>query len=151
MCCCSVTKLYLAICDPMKCSTPGLLVLHYLPALSQTHVHWVGDDIQSSQTLLSPSPPISNLTQHQGLFQWVSSLHQVAKVLEFQMQHQSFQWKFRTDFFRIDWFELLKVQGTLKSLLQHHSSKTLILQHLAFFVIQLSHPYMTTEKNHGFH
>ena len=58
--------------------------------------------------------------------------------------------KIQTDFFRIDWFELLEVQGTLKSLLQHHSSKTLILQHLAFFVIQLSHPYMTTEKNHRF-
>ena len=74
--------------------------------------------------------------QHQGLFQCVSSLHQVAKVLEFQLLHQSFQWIFRTDV-RIDWLDLLAVQGTLKSLLQHHSSKTSNLQHSAFFIVQL--------------
>ena len=74
------------------------------------------------------------------------SVLQVAKVLEFQLQHQSFQWIFRTDLFRTDWFILLAVQGTLKSLLQQHSSKTSILQHSAFFIVQLWHPYMTTGK-----
>ena len=84
-------------CDPMKCSTPGLPVHHQLPEFTQTHVHWVGDAIQLSHPLSSPSPPAFNLSQHQGLFKWVSSLHQVAKVLEFQFQHQSFQWTPRTD------------------------------------------------------
>ena len=82
----------------MDCSTPGFLVHHQLPELAQTHVHWVGDAIQPSHPLSSPSPPALNLFQLQGLFQWVSSSHQVAKVLEFQLQHQSFQWIFRTDF-----------------------------------------------------
>ena len=84
------------LCDPMDCSTLGLPVHHQLPELTQTQVHWVGDAIQPSHPLSSPSPPAFNLSQHQGLFQWVSSLHQVAKVLEFQ--HQFFQWIFRTDF-----------------------------------------------------
>ena len=79
------------------CSTPGLPVHHQLPALAQTHVHWVSDAIQLTQPLSSPSPAFS-LSQHQGLYQWVSSSYQVAKVLEFQLQHQSFQWIFRTDF-----------------------------------------------------
>ena len=96
--------------------------------------------------LSSTSPPAFNLSQQQGLFQRVSSSHQVAKVLKFQLQHQSFQWIFRTYSFRMDWFDLLAVQGTLKSLLQHHSSKVSILQRSAFFMIQLSHPYMTTGK-----
>ena len=80
------------LCDPMDCSTPGLPVHHQLLELAQTHVHRVGDAIQPSHPLSSPSPPALNLSQHQGLFKWVSSLHQVAKVLEFQLQHQSFQW-----------------------------------------------------------
>ena len=134
------------LCDPMDCTTPGFPVLHQLSELAQTHVHLVGDAIQLSHPLLSPSPPIFNLSQHQGLFQWVSSSHEVAKVLEFQLQHQSFQCIFRTDFLRIDWFDLLAVQGTLKSLLQHHSSKASILQCSAFFIVQLSHAYMTTGK-----
>ena len=79
----------------MDCSMPGLTVLHHFPELAQTHVHWVGDAIQP---LSPPSSPAFNLSQHQGLFQQVSSLHQVAKVLEFQLQHQSFQWIFRVDF-----------------------------------------------------
>ena len=87
-------------------------------------------------SLSSPFPPAFSLSQHQGLFQWVSSSHQVAKVLELQLQHQSFQWIFRTDSFRIDWFDLLAI----------HSSKASILWHLAFFMVQLSHPYMTTGK-----
>ena len=75
----------------------GLPVHHQLPELTQTHVHWVGNAIQPSHPLLSPSPPAFNLSQHQGLFKWVSSSHQVAIVSEFQLQHQSFQWTFRTD------------------------------------------------------
>ena len=87
-----------------------------------------------------------NLSQHQDLFKWVSSSHQVAKVLEFQLQHQSFQWIFMMISFRMGWLDLLAVQGTLKSLLQHQSSKASILWCSAFFIVQLSHPYMTTGK-----
>ena len=89
----SVTQLCLTLCNSMDCSMPGLLVHHQLLEFTQTHVHWVGDAIQPSHPLLSPSPFTFNLSQHQGLFKWVSSLHQVAKILEFQLQHQSFQWK----------------------------------------------------------
>ena len=91
-----VTQSCLTLCDPMNCSTPGLPVYHQLPEFTQTHVHWVNDAIQPSHPLSSPSPPAINLSQHRGLFQWVRSSHQVAKVLEFQPQ--SFQWIFRTDF-----------------------------------------------------
>ena len=83
----AVTQSCLILCDPMDCSTPGLPVHHQLPELTQTHVHWVGDAIQPSHPLSSPSPPAFNLSQHQGLFKWVSSLYQVAKVFEFQLQH----------------------------------------------------------------
>ena len=93
----AVTQSCPTLCNPMDCSLPGLPVHHQLPEFTQTCVHWVGDVIQSSHSLSSPSPPAFNLSQHQGLFQWVSSLHQVAKVLEFQLQHQSFQWTPRTD------------------------------------------------------
>ena len=86
------------LCDQMDCSTSGLPACHQLPEFTQTHVHWVGDAIQPSHPLSSPSPPAFNLSQHQGPFQWVSSSHEVAKVLEFHLQHQSFQWIFRTDF-----------------------------------------------------
>ena len=130
--CCSVAKSCWTLCDPMDCSRSGFPVLHYLPEFAQTHVHCVGDAIQPSRPLSSPSPAFS-LSQHQGLFQWVSSSQQVAKVLEFQ--RQSFQWIYRVDF--------LTVQGTLKSLLQHHNLKALI-QCSAFFMVQLSHPYVTT-------
>ena len=82
------------LCDPMNHSMPSFPVRYQLP---EFHVHWVGDAIQPSHPLSSPSPPALNLSQHQGLFQWVSSLHQVAKVLEFQLQHQSLQWIPRTD------------------------------------------------------
>ena len=142
--------------DPMDRSTPGLPVHHQLPEFTQTHVHWVGDAVQPSHPLSSPSPPAPNLSQHQGLFKWVSSSNQVAKVLVFQLQHQSFQWTSRTDllysglyftvYFTMDWLDLLAVQGTLKSLLQHHSSKASILQCSAFFIVQLSHPWVTTGK-----
>ena len=85
------------LCDPMNHRTSGLPVHHQLPESTQTHVQGVGDAIQPSHPLLSPSPSVLNLSQHQGLFKWVSSSHQVAKVLEFQLQHQSFQWTPRTD------------------------------------------------------
>ena len=109
------------LCDPTDCSTPGFPVHHQLLELMQTQVHPVADAIQPSHPLSSPFPA-SNLPQHQGLFQWVNSSDQVTKVLELLLPHQSFQWIFRTDFFRIDWFDLA-VQGTFKSLLQHHSSQ----------------------------
>ena len=125
---------------------PGFPVHHQLTELTQPHVHHVSDAIQPSYTLLSPSSPALNLSQHQGLFQWVSSSPQVAKMLEFHFQHQSFQLIFRIISFRMGWFDLLAVQGTLKSLLQHHSSKASILWCSAFFIVQHSHPYMTIGK-----
>ena len=91
-CCYSVTKPCLTLCNPMDCSTPGLSVHHQVLELTQTHVHRVRDAISS------PSPPAFSLSQNQGLFQWVSSSHQEAKVLELQFQHQSFQWIFRVNF-----------------------------------------------------
>ena len=93
----SVAQSCPTLCDPMNCSMPGLPVHHQLPESTQTRVQWVGDAIQPSHPLSSPSPPALNLAQHQGLSQWVSSSHQVAKVLEFQLQHQSFQWTPRID------------------------------------------------------
>ena len=92
MCCCSVAQACLTLCDPVGCSTPCFPVHHHLPEFAQTHVHWVGDAIQTSHPLSSPSLPAFNL------FQWVSSLHHVAKVLELQLQHQSFQWIFRVGY-----------------------------------------------------
>ena len=119
---CSVTQLCLILCDPMDCRMSGFPVHHQLSELPQMHVHPVSDAIQPSHPLSALSPPAFNLSQHQSLFQGVSSWHQVAKRLEFQIQHPSFQWTFRTDFVRIDWLDLLAVQGILKSLLQHHRS-----------------------------
>ena len=137
----SVVQSCLTLCDPMQPSLSITNSQSLLKLMSRKSV------MPSNHLILSsPSPPTFNLSQHQSLFQWVSSSHQVAKVLEFQLQHQSFQWIFRTNFFRIDWLDLLAVQGTLKSLLQHHSSKASILRCSAFFIVQLSHPYMTTGK-----
>ena len=134
------------LCDPMDLSTPGLLVHHQLPEFTQIHVYRVGDAIQPSYPLSSASPLAFHLSQHQGLFQWVSFLHQVAKVLECQLQHHPSNEYSRLISFRIDWFDFLAVQGTLKSLLQHHSSKASVLWCSAFFMVQLSHPYITTGK-----
>ena len=100
--CCWSVKSCPTLCDPMNDSTPGFPVLHYLPELTQTHFHWVGDAIQPSHPLSSISLPALNLSQHQGLLQWVNPLHQVAKILELQLQHQSFQWILRADFLQ-DW------------------------------------------------
>ena len=94
----SVPQSCLTLCNLMDCSRPSFPIHHQLPGLAQTHVHQVSDAIQPSHPLSLPSPPAFNHSQHQGLFEWVSSLHQVARVLEFQLQHQSFQWIFRTDF-----------------------------------------------------
>ena len=122
------------LCNPIDCSTPGLPVHHQLLEFTHTYIYWVSDAIQLSHPLSSPSSPIFCLSQHQGLFKWVNSLHQVIKVLEFQLQHESFQWTFRTDLL-MDWLDLLAVQGTLKSLLQHHSSKASILWCSASFIV----------------
>ena len=94
----SVPQLCLTLCEPIDCSMPGLPVHHRLLEFTQAHVHWVRDAIWPSHPLSSPSPLVFNFSQHQGLFKWDSSSNQVAKVLEFQLQHQSFQWIFRTDF-----------------------------------------------------
>ena len=136
----SVTQSSPTLSDPMNHSTPGLPVHHQLPEFRQTHVHRVGDAIQPSHPLSSPSPHALNLSKHQSLFQWVSSSHQVAKVLEFQLQHQSFQWTPGLMSFRMDWLDLLTESSPTPQF------KASILRHSAFFIIQLSHPYMTTGK-----
>ena len=138
----SVIQSSLTLCHPTDCNTPGLPVHHQLPEFTQTHGRWVGDAIQTSHPLSSPSPPNFNFSQLQGLFKWVNSLHQVTKLLEFQLQRHSFQWILRTDFL----LDILAVQGTMKSLLQHHSLRASFLQHSAFVVVELSHPYMTSGK-----
>ena len=128
----SVAQSCLTLCDPMDCSTPGLPVHHQLLEFTQTHVHWVSDAIQPSHLLLSLSPPAFNLSQYQGLFKWVSSSHQVAKVLEFQLQHQSFQWTFRTPDMWIGcygWFLVsflfctIKISSTLQSCYESKEGK----------------------------
>ena len=138
----SISEWCPTFCDPVDCSTPGLPVHHQLPELAQTHVHWVCDAIQPSHPLLSPSPPAFNLSQHQGLFKWVR-----------WPKHWSFSFSISPSneysgliSFRMDWLDLITVQGALKSLLQHHSSKASILRCSAFFIVQLSHSYMTTGK-----
>ena len=110
----------------MDCSTPALPVDHQLPEFTQTHVHWVGNAIQPSHPLSCPSPLAFNLSQHQSLFKWVSFSYQVAKVLEFRFRLPVNIYLVLISF-RIDWLDLIAVQGTLKSLLQHHSSETSIL------------------------
>ena len=130
---------------PMNRSMPGLPVYHQLPEITQIHVHRAGDAIQPSHPLSSPCPPAPNPSQHQSPFQWVNYLHEVAKVLEFSFSISPSNEHPGLISFRMDWLDLLAVQGTPKSL-QHHSSKASILHHSAFFTVQLSHPYMATEK-----
>ena len=140
----SVTQSCLTLRDSMDCTMPGLPVHHQLPELAQTHVHWVSDAIQPSHPLPSPSPPALNLSQHQGLFN--------ESVLHIRWpQYWSFSFSIIPSkehsgliSSRMDWLDLLAVQGTLKSLLQHHSWKASILWRSAFFTVQLLHPYMTT-------
>ena len=125
---------------------PGLPVHHQLLKFTQTHIHRVSDAIQSSHPLSSPSPPAFNHCQHQALFKGVNSSHQVAKYWSFSFSISPSNEHPGLVSFRMDWLDLLAVQGTLKSLLQHHSSKASILQGSVFFTVQLSHPYMTTGK-----
>ena len=123
----------------MDCSTSGFPVLHYLPEFAQSHVHRVSDAMQPSHPLLSPSPPAFNLSQHQGFLQRVTSFHLLAKVLELHFIISPSNKHSELISFRIDWFDLLAFQGTLKCLLQHHSSKASIFWCSAFFIVQLSH------------
>ena len=129
----------------MNCGTPGLTVHHQLLEITQTHARWVGDATQPSHPLLSPSPPTFNLSQHQE-----------NSESKFRIRWPKY-WSFSFSIcpsnehpglisFSMDWLDLLAVQGTLKSLLQQHSSKASVLQCSAFFIVQLSHPYMTTGK-----
>ena len=140
----SVTQSCPTLCNPMNHSTPGLPVHHQLPVFTQTHVHRVSDAIQPSHPLSSPSPPVPNSSQHQSLFQWVNSSHEMAKVLEFQLQHQSSNGHPGLISLRMDWLDLLAVQGTIKSLLQHHSKKH------QFFGAQLSSHYNSHIPNNDY-
>ena len=143
--CCSVVKLCPTLCNPMDCSTPGFPVLHYFLEFSQTQAHWVSDAIQLPHPL-SPSSPALNPSQHQRLFPWVVSSQSG------RQKYWSFSFSIRPSneysgliSFRIDGFDLLAVQGTLKSLFQHYSSKVSIHPCSALFMVQLSHP--NTTKN----
>ena len=131
---------------PMDCSMADFPVHHQLLEPAQTYIHRVSDVIQPSHPLSSSSPPAFNLSQHPGLFQGVSSLHQVAKVWNFTFSVSPSSEYSGLISFRMDWFHLLTVQGALKSLLQHWSSKASVLRLSAFFMVQLSHPYVTTGK-----
>ena len=142
----SVAQLWMAHCDPMKCRMPGFPFHHQLSEPTQTHVHEVGDTIQTSYPLLSPSPPALNLSQHLD-FSNESALHiRWPKYWSFILTISPSNEHPGLISFRIDWLDLLAVQGTLKSLIQHHRSKASILRCSAFFTVQLSHPYMTTGK-----
>ena len=142
ICCCWVAKSYPTLCDSMDCSTPGFIALYYLPEFAQIHVHWVSD-----LTILSSVIPFASCLQSFPASGSIPMSWLVASGgLRIEIQHQSFQWYSGLISFRIDWFDLLAVQRTLKSLLQHHSSKASVLQHSAFFTVQLSHSYMTTGK-----
>ena len=142
----SITQLCPTLCNTRDFSMPGFPVHQQLPELAQTHVHGVSDAMQPSYPLWSPSPPTFNLSQHQGL-----SSESVLQIRWTMYWSFSFSISPSNEYsglisFRIDWLDLLAVQGTLKSLLQHHSSKALILCCSAFFMVQLSRPYMTTGK-----
>ena len=145
----SVSQSCLTLCDPMDCSMPGFPVHHQVLELAQTHVHQVSNAIQLSCPLSSPSPPAFNLSQHQNLFQEVSFSQRWPKYWIFSFSISPSNQYSGLISFRIDGVDLLAVQGTLKSLLQHQNSKASILQCSAFFIVQLSHPYMTTGKTIG--
>ena len=142
----SVAQSCPTLCNPMNRSMPGLPVHHQFPGFTQTHVHRVSDAIQPSHPGSPPSPPAPNPSQHQSLFQWVNSSYEMAKVLELQLQHHSFQRNPRADLLQNGLIGSPCRPRTLKRLLQHHSSKASVLQRSAFFTVQLSHPYMTTGK-----
>ena len=136
----------LRLCDAMDCSMPGLPVLHHYPEPAQIHIHWVRDTIQPSHPLSSPSLPAFNLSQNQGFSNDSALRMRWPKYCSFSFSSRPSKEYSGLVSFRIDWSELLVVQRTLKSLLQHHSSKASILWCSAFFIVQLSHPYMTTGK-----
>ena len=142
----SVAQSCLTLCDPMNHSTPGLPVHQQLPESTQTHIHSVGDAIQPSHPLSSPSPPAPNPSQHQGLFQESTLCMRWPKYWSFSFSISPSNEHPGLISFRMNWLDLLAVQGTLKSLLQNHSSKASILRCSAFFIVQLSHPHMTTGK-----
>ena len=145
VCCCySLAKSCPTLCDPMNLSTPAFPVLHYLLEFAQTPVHQVSSAIQPSHHLLPPSPPSLSLSQHQGLSNESTICIRWPKYWSFSINPSNEYSGWLP--LGLDWFDLLAVQGTLKSLLQHHSSKASILQHSAFFIVQLSHPYMTAGK-----
>ena len=142
-CCCSVHKPW----APRDCSMPGFPVLHYLPEFAHIYVHWVGDAISPSHSLLPPSPFNFSLSQHQSLFH-ESALHiRWSKYWSFSFIISPSNEYSGLVSLRMDWLDPLALQGTLKSLLQHHSSKASILQHSAFLMVQLSHLYLTTGKS----
>ena len=129
----SLSRVWLFV-TAMDCSTPGLPVHHQLPEFTQSHAYWVGDAIQPSHPLSSPSPPAFNLSQHQGLLKWGSSSHRWPKYWSFSFNISPCNEYSGLFSFRMDWLDLLTVQGTLKSLLQHHSLKVSILRCSAFFI-----------------
>ena len=135
-----------ALCEPMDCSMPGLPVHHQLPEFTQTHCHGVSNAIQPSYPLSSPSHPTFNLSKHHGVFKQVSSSHWMAKALEFQHQHHSFQRIFRNDFLQDGLVGSPCSPKDTQESSQHHSSKATILRRSTFFTVQLSHPYITTGK-----
>ena len=142
----SVTQSCPTLCDPTDCSMPGLLIHHQLPDFTQTHVHWVGDAIQ-------PSHPVSSLFLLPSIFPSIRIFSNESALCISWPKYWSFSFNISPPIehpglipFRMDWLDLLAVQGTLRSLLQHHSSKASILWHSAFFIVQFSHPYMTTGK-----
>ena len=138
----SVQKSHPTLCNPMDYSMTGFPILHYLPEFAQTHSHWVSDAIQPSHPLSSPSPPAFNLSQHQGLFQWVGSSHRWSKYWSFSISPSNEYSGLISS--SIDCIYFLAIQGTLESLQQHHSSKQSVLQCSAFFIVQLSPAYMMT-------
>ena len=142
----SVAQSCPTLCNPMNHSTPGLPVHHLLPESTQTHAHRVGDAIQPSHLLSSPIPPAPNPSQHQGFSSESTLRMRWPKYWSFSFSTSPSNEHPGLMSFRMDWLDLLAVQGTLKSLLQHHSSKASVLQWSAFFTIQLSHPYITTGK-----
>ena len=142
----SVAQSCPTLCDPMNCSRPGLPVHHQLPESTQTHVHWISDAIQLFHLLSSPSLPALNPSKHQGLSNESILCMRWPKYWSFSFNISPSNEHPGLISFRMDWLDLLAAQGTLKSLLQHHSSKASIFWHSAFFTVQLSHPYMTTGK-----
>ena len=142
----SVTQSCTTLCNCMNSSMLGLHVHHQLPESTQTHVHWVGDAIQPSHPLSFPSPPALNISQHQGFSNESSLCIRWSKYWSFSFNFSPSNEHPGLIFFRMDWLDLPVVQGTLKSLLQHHSSKASIFRCSDFLTVQLSHPYMTTGK-----